>query len=236
MTGWTAKRFWKEARVAEAEGGFTVHLDARPVKTPAKAALIVPTRALAEAIAAEWDAQPEKIDPRTMPVTRTANSAIDKVRVQQAEVTALLAAYGESDHLCYRAAGPEALVARQVAAWDPLLDWAAAALGARLIAGQGVMHVAQDQQAVARLHSAVAAFDPFRLAAVHDLISLSGSLVLALAVTRGHMNPEDAWILSRIDEDWQAEQWGADDEATAHANIKRAAFLDAARFYQLCLP
>jgi len=233
MSDWKPKRFWKTARAVACDGGFTVLLDARSVKTPAKADLTVPTMALAEAIALEWDAQGEFLDPGSMPVTRGANAAIDKVSIQRAEVIALLADYGDSDLLCYRAAGPEELIAKQAAGWDPMLEWAAQTLDAQLQVGQGVMHVAQDPKALDRLTAQVAAFDDFALAAAHDLISLSGSLVLALAVTSAALAPEDAWVLSRIDEDWQIAQWGVDDEAEVAALIKRTAFLDAARFYRL---
>ena len=236
MSDWKPKRFWKSATVVAVDGGHTVHLDGRPVKTPSKAGLIVPTAAMAAAMAAEWDAQVELVDPRTMPVTRCANSAIDKVRVQHADVAAMLAEYGDSDLLCYRAADPEGLVQRQAEGWDPVLEWAEKELGVRLRVAQGVMHVKQDPAALKRLREELDAFDEFALTAVHDLISLSGSLVLALAVTRNALLPEDAWTLSRIDEHWQIEQWGADEDANADEMIKRAAFLDAMRFYQLSLP
>ncbi len=235
MSEWKQKRFWKEAMAIAADGGYAVHLDGRPVKTPAKAGLILPTKAMAEAVAVEWGSQSDVIDPSTMPVTRSANAAIDKVRVQRDEVIALLAEYGDSDLLCYRAAGPEGLVKQQVAAWDPLLDWAAESLNARLWIGEGVMHVAQDAKVLSRLTDEVAAFDDFALAAAHDLISLSGSLVIALAVTRAHLMPGAAWDVSRVDEDWQIAQWGDDEEAREMTKVKRAAFFDAARFYQLSL-
>lgn len=229
------KRFWKAAAVVERDGGFGVDLDARAVNTPNKTPLILPTRTMAQAIADEWDAQVDKIDPLTMPVTRGANSAIDKVAPQQAEVVADLANYGDSDLLCYRAAGPVELVARQAEKWDPVLDWSEGVFGARLNVGEGVMHVAQDPALLANLHAEVAAFDNFALAGVHDLIAISGSLVLALSVTKKYLNPEDAWLLSRVDEHWQAELWGEDEEALAHEALKRTAFMDAARFYQMSL-
>lgn len=233
MSDWKPKRFWKTAVAAPCEGGFTVLLDGRTVKTPAKANLTVPTMPMAEAIALEWDAQEDVLDPGTMPVTRGANAAIDKVYAQRAEVVALLAEYGDSDLLCYRAAGPDELIQQQAEGWDPMLEWAAQTLEARLFVGQGVMHVTQNPLALERLTAQLAAFDDFALAAAHDLISLSGSLVLALAVTRRAISPQDAWVLSRIDEHWQIAQWGVDDEAAAAEMIKRAAFLDAARFYEL---
>lgn len=234
MSEWKAKRFWKEAGVTAQDGGFAVHLDDRPVRTPAKAPLVVPARAMAEAIAAEWDAQESVIDPNTMPFTRSANAAIDKVRVQHAEVAAMIADYGDSDLLCYRAEGPAELVARQAAAWDPLLDWAATDLGARLVVAQGVMHVAQSDAAMARLRDAVHGLDAFRLTALHDLVSLSGSLILGFATARDRLEVSEAWDISRIDEAWQIEQWGADEEAAEHADRKRAAFLHAKRFFDQC--
>ncbi|MDP5361207.1 MAG: ATPase [Paracoccaceae bacterium] len=233
MSDWKPKRFWKEATATACDGGFTVMLDARPVRTPAKAPLIVPTMAMAEAIAAEWDAQEGLIDPRKMPVTRGANAAIDKVRTQRDEVVALLAEYGDSDLLCYRAAGPEELIALQQKGWDPMLDWAEAQLGVRLAVGVGVMHVEQAPDALAKLYTEVAVLDDFALAAAHDLISLSGSLILAIAVTKGGISVEDAWGLSRLDEHWQISQWGADEDAAAAEMVKRAAFFDAARFFLL---
>lgn len=234
MSEWAPKRFWKEARAEELPGGgFTVTLDARRVKTPAKADLVLPTRALAEAIAAEWDAQEEKIDPHRMPLTRAANSAIDKVAVQREEVAELIAAYGGSDLLCYRATGPEALVSRQAEHWDPILDWAREKLGAPLVVTAGVIHVEQPRESIAALSARVAALSPFELAALHDLVALSGSLVLGLAVAEGAIKPARAWSLSRIDEDYQAELWGHDEEAAEAAEIKRAAFLQAHRFWTL---
>lgn len=237
MSEWKAKRFWKEAKVIEAEEGFTVHLDGRAVKTPAKTPLIVPTRAMAAAIAAEWDAQEGAIDPRTMPVTRSANAAIDKVAVQHAEVAQMIAGYGDSDLLCYRAPGPAELIERQVQMWDPLLDWAAAVLGVRLSTASGVIHVPQDPAALAQLSSRVHGMDNFTLAAFHDLVSLSGSLILGFAAMMDHRPADEIWQLSRLDEDWQIEQWGADDEAEAMAATKRLAFLHAKFFLDLsCLP
>ena len=234
MSGWTAKRFWKQAAVQATDGGFDIRLDGRPVKTPAKAPLVVPTRSLAQAIAAEWDAQEGKVRPETMPCTRAANSAIDKVSPLRAEVIAELAGYGGSDLLCYRATGPQGLIDRQSAAWDPLLDWAATTLAAPLNVTQGVMHVAQPQPSLDRLTARVAAFGAFELAAVHDLVAISGSLVLALAVTEGRLSSEAAFDTSRIDNRWQAEEWGEDEEEAEAEAHRRAAFLQAGRFFGLC--
>lgn len=232
MSGWAAKRFWKETSVGEVDGGFQVTLDGRAVKTPAKAPLIVPTRVLADAMATEWNAQEEAIDPNTMPVTRMANSAIDKVSLQHAAVADMLAAYGDSDLLCYRATDPRELVARQAALWDPILDWAVDSLGARLNTASGVMHVAQAPDALENLTRRVHALDDFHLAAFHDLVAISGSLVLAFAVVEKRLDVDDGWALSRVDESWQEELWGVDEEAHEHAEKKRGAFAQAAWFFE----
>lgn len=233
MAEWKQKRFWKEASVAPAEAGFEVLLDGRKLRTPGKAQLIVPTDAMAQEIAAEWDAQEEKINPLTMPFTRSANSAIDKVIPQFDEVADMLCAYGETDLLCYRAASPQSLRERQSQSWDPLLDWLYETYEARLNTGEGVMYFAQDAKAIARLRAEVAQFNPFELTAFHDLVSLSGSLVIGLAATHKQYAGEKLWKLSRIDEDWQIEQWGDDEEAKEAADIKKNAFLHAVRFFSL---
>lgn len=233
MSEWKAKRFWTAADVTPAEDGYGIALDGRPVKTPAKRPLVVPSDALARAIVAEWDAQAKMIDPRTMPFTRTANAAIDKVATQKAEVADMLAAYGDSDLLCYRAETPRALVERQSELWDPFLEWAAEQLGARLLPRTGVMHAPQPAEALAVLSARVHAQTPFELAAFHDLVSLSGSLILGFAATQDMQSAEVIWDISRLDEIWQAEQWGADDEAEAMAGLKKAAFLHAKQVFDL---
>ena len=234
MSNWRPKRFWKAASVVADEGGFAVHLDGRPVKTPAKQPLLLPTHALATLVAAEWDAQSGLVNPETMPVTRMANSAIDKVVSQYHEVATLLTAYGETDHLCYRATHPPALAAQQALAWDPLLEWAAESLQAPLKATAGIAPIAQDPTVLARLHDQVLALGNFKLAAFHDLVSISGSLVLAFAVGQGRLTAEEGWHLSRLDESWQIALWGEDEDAAAAAALKREAFLLAARFFALC--
>lgn len=233
MSDWKAKRFWKTAEAVQVDGGWTVHLDGRSVKTPAKTALVLPTRAMAEAAAAEWDAQEKEIQPQTMPVTRSANAALDKVAVQKEEVAELIAAYGESDLLCYRADGPEALCKAQAEAWDPFLEWAKNDLGAPLNVTEGLMPTQQPSDSVARLKAEVDSADPFILTALHDLVSLSGSLVLGLAAARDVAAPEEIWKASRVDETWQESLWGEDEEATEVAELKRQAFLHAKRFLTL---
>jgi chaperone required for assembly of F1-ATPase len=234
MSAWKAKRFWKETKAAEVEGGFSVLLDGRSVKTPAKTPLVVPTMTMAQAIAAEWEAQEEEVQPLTMPVMRGANAALDKVTLQFDEVAAMLAEYGATDLLCYRAESPKELIERQAQAWDPILDWAATELGARLTSAQGVMFVSQDAVALEKLHELVRQMTPFELAAFHDLVGISGSLILGFAAIHNHLPIEQIWDLSRLDENWQIEQWGVDDEAAEQAAAKREEFLRAKRFYELC--
>jgi chaperone required for assembly of F1-ATPase len=234
MSEWKAKRFWDAVHVEEAEGGFRVLLDKRVVNTPGKVPLILPTGALAEAVAAEWRAQDGEIQPLTMPHTRSANSAIERVVPQHAAVCDMLAAYGETDLLCYRAESPDALTQRQAEAWDPLLDWAEDRYGARLVSVAGVLPVDQDAGAVAALRAAVHDTEAFPLTALHDLITLTGSLVLGLAIAEGHISVNKGWDLSRIDEEWQISQWGEDDEAQRMADAKRAQVEHAGRFWDLC--
>ncbi|WP_299637366.1 ATP12 family protein [uncultured Ruegeria sp.] len=233
MSDWKPKRFWKNSTVVEADGGFTVELDGRRVKTPAKAGLILPTRPMAEAVAAEWDAQEKEVDPAEMPFTRSANAAIDKVRIQHREVADMLADYGDSDLLCYRATHPQELQDRQTTEWDPALDWAETALSARLVPVAGVLHQPQSGTALATLRSRVRGLDAFQLAAFHDLVSLSGSLILGFAAAMNWRKPDEIWRISRLDETWQIEQWGHDEEAHQVAEAKKTAFMHAKRFFDL---
>ena len=233
MSEWKARRFWKEASVAEGAAGFEVRLDGRPVRTPLKTLLALPTRAMAEAVAAEWQAQEGEIDPGAMPMTRSANAALDKVTPQHAEVSAMLAGYAETDLLCHRADHPDGLINLQNKGWDPILDWAAERYDARLVVVQGILPAEHPAASLAAYHAVVSGFRPFSMTALHDLVTLSGSLVLALWVADGAGDPAAAWDLSRIDEDWQIAQWGADEEAAEAAEIKRAAFLHEARFLAL---
>jgi chaperone required for assembly of F1-ATPase len=233
VTGWAPRRFYRAATAGPEGAGWTVRLDGRPVRTPAKSPLILPTRALAEAIAGEWAAQDGTIDPASMPLARAANSAIDKVALQRPEVVAMLAGYGETDLLCHRAEAPTELVARQARAWDPLLAWAAEDLGAPLTPVAGVMPVVQPPGSLARLRAALDALDAFELTAAHDLVTLTGSLVVGLAAVRGHQPDDDLWGAATVDDAWQAEIWGHDDEAFRAAEARREAFLSAARFLSL---
>ncbi len=233
MAEWTVKRFWQAANVAKTDGGWQVELDGRVVRTPAKALLRLPTRALAEAIAAEWDAQEQKLDPLSMPLTRSANAAIDKVTPQFDDVVEVIAAYGETDLCCYRAAAPEHLRSLQAEAWDGLLAWSRDELGAPLIQATGIVPVLQPEASLERLRARVRGCDPFALTALHDLVAISGSLLIGLAALEARFGVEDLWQRSRVDEFFQESQWGVDEEAAEAAEQKRAAFLRAAHFHRL---
>lgn len=234
MSGWAAKRFWKAAQAEACDGGFTVRLDARPVKTPSKQPLVLPSLAMAQGIAAEWDQQQGLIKPDTMPLTRAANSAIDKVAPQVDAVVGEIANYGTTDLLCYRATQPQPLIERQATHWTPLLDWARDTLGAPLDVTHGVIPIPQPAASLERLRGHVAAHNAFQMAALYDLVAISGSLILGLAVARGQLTGDQAFALSRIDESWQVELWGEDETAAAQEVLRRDAFLTAERFLALC--
>lgn len=223
------KRFYKEATVAPRPGGFAVLLDGRGVKTPAKRDLVLPTEALADAVAAEWAAQGAHIDPDTMPLTRFSNTAIDAVADRMPEVAADIAAFAASDLLCYRASSPAGLVAAQNKHWDPVLDWARDELGARFTVGDGVVHVAQPKETIAAYEKAIAPFDPLSLAALHVMTTLTGSALLALACARGCIGVDEAWRAAHVDEDWQIAHWGEDYEAAERRKRRRTEFEAAAR-------
>lgn len=227
------KRFYKQVAVVATAEGLNIELDGRGVRTPKKAILGVRSTALAEAIAGEWRQQGEDIVPESMPLLRLANTAIDMVAGQRAAVVDNLAGFGGTDLLCYRADEPEDLVQRQERHWSPWLAWAAERHGAALVTTDGIVHVAQDEVALAALHGAVDAHDVMELAGLNDLVTISGSLVLALALSAGAMGVTDAWAAARLDNDYQAERWGQDEEAEAHSARLWGEFEQAARFLDL---
>ena len=227
------KRFYRTASARPAEGGHTIHLDERQLKTPARAAFIVPTAELAEAAAAEWNAQGEKIDIASMTLTALANAAIDRIAPDREAFARRLAAYGRNDLLCYRAASPVELAVRLAKGWQPVLDWLAERHRARLALAEGVVHVEQPREALAALERAVLAFDPFRLVALHVLTTGMASLGLGLAVADGRLTAAEAFGLSRLDEDYQAERWGRDCEAEARTARIRSEAESAGRFLSL---
>lgn len=232
MSDWAPKRFWTNVEVVATDGGFTVKLDGRNVRTPGKVLLTVPTEAMAKEIAGEWEAQTERVDPRTMPWTRSANSAIDKLSVQRPEVEDHLIGYAGTDLVCYRADGPRGLVDRQAEGWDPILEFVQSTYQVRLNTTSGVMPVTQSADSMAMLRNVMTGMSDFAITGFHDIVTLSGSYLIAVAVVHDKVDPEAAWALSRIDEEWQIEQWGRDEEADAQAEIKREAFLHAVRFFQ----
>jgi chaperone required for assembly of F1-ATPase len=222
------KRFYKAAAAAPADGGFAVQLDGRTPKSPAKRPLVLPTRALADAVAAEWAAQVEVIDNSLMPATRLAFTAIDRIAETRAEVAREITAYAASDHLCYRADSPKALVERQAREWGAMLDWAKAEYGLVFTPVAGIIHTPQPPATLAGVEALALTLDDFSLAGVAFAAGLFGSAVLALAVRAGRLTGQRALDLSRLDEIWQAEQWGEDAEAQARAEAlgAEAAMID----------
>jgi chaperone required for assembly of F1-ATPase len=228
------KRFYAEAAVAERDGVFVLGLDGRPARTPARNLIAVPTRSLGEALAAEWQAQGEVIDPATMPITRIVNSALDGVAQNRAAVVDDLVRYAGSDLVCYRAGEPERLVAQQAVAWDPVLAFARDSLGARLILSQGVMHVTQPGHAMAAVRAAVEQVaSPFAVAALHVMTTLTGSVLIPLALASGQLSPDEAWDAAHVDERFQESLWGEDEEAMDRRRRRRDDFLAAATVYRL---
>lgn len=223
------KRFYNEVTVAETPDGLAIHLDGRPVRTPAKALLALPTEAAARLVADEFAAQGEHIDPVSMPVMRLANTAIDGVAADVQAVIEDILRFASSDLVCYRADAPEGLVARQQQAWDPVIDWARQQLGARLYLAEGVMHVEQPREAIGAIGIHLRQRgEPLRLAAIHVMTTLTGSALLALAVESGEIDTETAWTAAHVDEDWNIEQWGEDAEAAARRSLRKRDMMAAA--------
>ncbi|WP_343345569.1 ATP12 family protein [Sphingomicrobium sp. XHP0239] len=228
------KRFWTEAKVVAGDGAWGIELDGRTLKTPARADLRLPSEALAQAIAAEWNAAPQTdIDPREMPLTGLANAAIDRIAAQHDAFAADLAGFATNELLCYRAIHPDPLVERERAAWDPLLDWARERYDVSFEITQGVSPVDQPPATLERLAAAVAAEDAFALAGLSHLVRGGGSLIAALAVRHEAFSVETAWEAVEIDRLYQIEQWGADEEAEKAAAARREDFLAGARFLTL---
>jgi len=226
------KRFYKDVKVVKTPQGFRFLLDGKPVQTPARQALLLPSFALAEAIAEEWRAQGEEMRPLAMPLTRLVNTVVDGVRANRDELIPAILRFGENDLLSYRAEGPAELARRQ-AQWDAWLDWAEKRHGARLGVTSGISHVGQSPEALGALEKTVKAQDDYALAALHVLSSITGSLILGLAVLEGELAPTDAFALSRLDEAYQAENWGADGEAEERAARLAGEMNQAARLAAL---
>ncbi|QTN98850.1 ATPase [Brucella sp. 458] len=226
------KRFYEKAEVAESEGGFAVHLDGRPVKTPARNLLLLPTRAAAQIVADEFATQEKVIDPGKMPATRLVNTAIDGIAQDPQAVFEDILRFAGTDMLCYRADSPQELVSRQTENWDPLIDWMES-LGARFALAEGVMHVEQPREAIAAFSVHMAGFkDPLALAALHTMTTLMGSAIIALAVAKGEISAEKAWAIAHIDEDWTIEHWGSDAEAIERRKNREIEMMVAARLLE----
>ncbi len=224
------RRFWSEVQVQQVDDVFTILLDDRAVKTPLKADLLLPNAMLAKVVAAEWAAVEEKIDPAAMPMTGFANAAIDRIAPERAAFVAAIAGYAQTDHFCYRAQDQDALFTRQIAVWDPWLDWAAARYGVAFTIVTGIMHAEQPPETLTKLSAEVAARSDFELAGMAKLTHLAGSLVAVLALLERAGEAQAVWDAVCLDEDWQAEQWGADDFAIRNRRDREREFLDAARF------
>lgn len=226
-----AKRFYKTAEIVEKEEGFSILLDGRPVRTPAKRLLALPTAEAAERVAEEWRGQGERIDPATMPTTRLANTALDGVADNMQAVLEDLLRYAANDLLCYRAGYPEGLVARQNAAWDPILDWAATTLGVHFETGEGIVHIPQPKAALDRISAHFGEHrEPVKLASLHTMTTLTGSALIALALAKGFFGLDDGWRAAHVDEDWNIAQWGEDYEA---AEVRAARYREMAAAYNL---
>lgn len=223
------RRFWAEATVADG----AVLLDGRPVRTPKRNPLAVPSPRLATAIAAEWNAVGETVDPRAMPLTGLANAAVDIVAADPDAFAASLARYGESDLLVYRAEGPAPLVACQQRQWDPLLDWAERRYDVAFTRATGVMHRPQPEPTLARLRTAIGGRSAFELAGLSPVVTIGGSLVVALALVEDAATPDTLWDAVTLDEAWQEEQWGEDALATKARAARRAEWDAAVRFLEL---
>ncbi|HEX6660786.1 MAG TPA: ATP12 family protein [Sphingomicrobium sp.] len=227
------KRFWKEVEVEQDEGGWAIQLDSRAVKTPARAALNLPNRPLAEAIAQEWRSVGDAVDPRAMPLTGFANAAIDRVAPEQQVFAGGLGRYAEADLACYRSEWPPELVERQERSWDPLLAWARRRYDVDFATTSGLIHVPQPPATLDRLVHEVTALDPFRLAGLSALVTIGGSLIAGLAVLENAISAEEAWDAVSVDDRWQLEQWGSDADAEQALENRRRDFLEAARFLEL---
>ena len=227
------RRFWKDVGVHAEGDGWAVRLDERPLRTPARASLTLPTKALAEAIAEEWRGVEENVDPRAMPMTGTANAAIDRVAPERQAFAGGLARYAEADLACYRSDWPPELVERQAKSWDPLLAWARRRFDVDFATTSSLLHVPQPPATVEQLSHKVGALDAFRLAALSPLVTIGGSLIAALTVLEKAFSPEDAWQAVSVDERWQLEQWGAEPEAQLALDNRQRDFMSAARFLEL---
>jgi len=233
MSEWKIKRTWEIVAVQRSEVGFSVTLDDQPIITPAKNTLLLPSSSLANRVANEWKEQNNEIIPAEMPFTRLSNSAIDKVSSQFKEVADILSEFGETDLFYYRASSPAELVEKQKIAWDPFLDWVNTSMNVRINVSSGVMFIDQDDDEMVKLKAPIYNMTPFQLAGFHEIVTISGSLIGAYAFVEKAFTADQVWSASRIDEEWQIEQWGSDEEATATSGKKYHDFKIGCEFFQL---
>ena len=226
------KRFWKNAQVKSVSDGFVIELDGQVIRTPSKALLKVSSQKIAKQIAFEWMAQKEVVDPATMPNTRMANSVIDKIMVNREAVIEMLAEYAGSDLLCYRATTPQGLINQQNKIWNPILDWSKNSLLAPMLTTSGVIHIEQNIKSIGIYQDKLEAMNPYQLAGMHDLITISGSFVISMALISNQLNVSEAWYAATVDERWQENQWGIDDEAAEALEKRRLDFEFAYKFWK----
>ena len=234
MVEWAKKRFWETVSTVCVDGAslYKVYLDKRLLNTPNKKPLILPTKEMADHVVFEWESQGDKVDPLTMPYTRSANSSIDKVAPQTDEIRKLVTDYGDSDLICYRADKPKELVRRQEKIWSNLVLWSASDLNAPLNIFEGVVYAPQPSQSILEFEKQVSNLNTFQLCALYDLVTISGSLVLSLAVIKNFLNLDNAWSACQVDEDWQQENWGIDEVESVRTLNRKTAFFHAASFYK----
>ena len=233
MSEWKQKRFWNNVHVVSSEVGYFIKLDNKILRTPAKKQMMLPTEVLAKKVASEWDEQVEEIDPTTMPFTKSANVALDKVSEQFEEVSSLLGEYGETDLLYYRADSPPELQKRQKTGWDPIVKWAENTFKVHINSGTGIVYIPQNEKLFLETRRKINNLSIFELTAFYDMVSITGSLILGLAIIDRRLSAEEAYQLSRIDEQWQLEQWGEDEEAQVASNLKNIAILHSEEFFAL---
>ncbi|MDA4843825.1 ATP12 family chaperone protein [Hoeflea poritis] len=215
------KRFYEKAEVGETQEGFSILLDGKPIRTPAKKLLELPTKKLAALICEEWNAQRDEINPVTMPATRLVNTAIDGIASDPQAIVEDILRFAGTDLICYRADGPQRLVDRQTEHWDPVIEWVHTALGTRFVLAEGVMHVEQPKEAITAIGIHLSGFDnPIALASLHTFTTLTGSALLAVAIAKEYLTAEEAWAAAHVDEDWNAEQWGEDAQAKARRDFR----------------
>ena len=233
MTASPARRFYRKVAVTGTAAPFSVTLDERSLRTPLKRALDLPTKRLAEAVASEWAAQAEKIDPHSMPYTKLANTAVDRVNSDRERIMSEIVDFAGSDLVCYRAEKPRDLIERQSRAWQPVLDWARATFAAEFLVTEGIVHIEQPSRSLGAMRDYLGSKSPWALTALHNMTTLTGSALIAAMACDGAILPAEAWLAAHVDEDWQIEQWGSDEEARHRRDYRKREFDICLRFCEL---